>query len=278
MKRVLFLMSIVLFLLPVICFAVVPKSNYVYVSDYADVLKDNTKSYIIQNSSFLKKETKVEYYVVTVPKLNGEDVDQYANQLYDSFCSNNRGVIVLFAKKERVLKVILGSELSKIFSNDKIDEYIQSYFMPFFKNDEWDLGLLNGYNAFYKDIGFYYNLDTSDIKILDGKDFLTKYKTFILLFIAWIATTITYVCCIYFLKLYKGNHTSKVDDFVFIFMFFTNALLLGLTYWIDPDFLLILVGIEVVCFIFIYLSLANHKKEKKRKLVKRKKTIKRKKK
>ena len=254
MKRVLFLMSVVLFLLPVICFAVVPKSNYVYVSDYADVLNDNTKSYIIQNSSFLKKETKVEYYVVTVPKLNGENVDQYANQLYDSFCSNNRGVIILFAKKERVLKVVLGSELSKIFSNDKIDEYIQSYFMPFFKNEEWDLGLLNGYNAFYKLICDKNKLDSSSIIVDEKVDFMTKYLNYIVVFLTVLSVLFIRILYSLYKKLFvkRKNKNANMDCFLFAFVLSLNLALFIVTYILKPTAIFAILLIEGVCFYSFY--------------------------
>ncbi len=264
MKKILSFLILLLAVCPILTLAVVPKSNFVYVSDYANILDSNTASYIIDYSSFLKKETQIEFYVVTLKTLDGSDVDAYSNQLYDSFCSNNKGLIILFSKKERLIKVIAGSNLSTILPNDVIDELIQSYFMPFFKNEEWNLGIQNGYNALYKRICDAYHIDASAISVLDGNDFLTKYKTFILLFITWVGITITYVCCVYFLKIYHSSYTSRMDDFIFILMFFTNIMLLALTGLIDSTFVFILLALEILCFIFIYVSLRRDQKEKRR--------------
>ncbi len=271
MKKILLVFSFLLILIPFFTYAVVPKDQYYYVSDYAKILENETIDYIIDNSSFLKEQTKVEYYVVTIDKLNGEDVDTYINSLYDEFCSNDTGIIILFVKRERMIKVVVGSRLSSFLSDETIVETIQSYFMPFFKNEEWDLGIQNGYTAFYKIICDYYHIDSSSLSLLDGNDILTKYKTLFLLFITWVGLTITYVCCIYFLKIYKGSYTSKMDDFIFIFMFFTNIGLLFLTHWIDSHFIWILFLLEIICFIFIYVSLYQASKKRKIRRRKRKK-------
>ena len=156
MKKLICFFFLFLWMIPIFTEAIVEPSNTLYVTDQANVLTTETKDYIIQYSDFLSKSYQIHYYVVTVNSLEGYDLDTYAEMVFSSFQVGRNGLLIFFAKNDRRIKVVVGQELGLLLDNDTIQEGIDSYFMPYFKNDDWNHGIRNGYSAFYKMICNYY--------------------------------------------------------------------------------------------------------------------------
>ena len=68
--------------------------------------------------------------------------------------------------------------LSQFIDGNLIDEYIDTYFIPYMERERWNEGILNGYKALYKRICEEYGIDASEMEVIDELDFLTKYKCF----------------------------------------------------------------------------------------------------
>ncbi|MDR1944619.1 MAG: TPM domain-containing protein [Candidatus Peribacteria bacterium] len=68
MKRLLFILTILL--LPISqVYAIVEPTNEFYINDYANILDEETKNYIIEKSLELESLTKAQIVVVTVNNL-----------------------------------------------------------------------------------------------------------------------------------------------------------------------------------------------------------------
>ena len=61
-----------------------PTSNF-YVNDYANILSDETEQYIMDKSVALHNIDGTQIVVVTVPNLEGRDLESYATELFRSF-------------------------------------------------------------------------------------------------------------------------------------------------------------------------------------------------
>ena len=218
------------------------KSSNIYVTDQAKLLSKETKEYIVTYSSFLKDNNDIDYYVVTVDSTNDKDLDKYADELYDSFNISNRGLLILYIDDERVLKVITGSEMGNIITNDIISEYIDSYFMPYLSKEKWDAGIKNGYSSFFKLLCNYYDIDSSSMEVYSDVDFVTKYKIPLILIVLVLCVAISYpIGNIIFMF----NKKNTITNVILVVLILINIGLLIFSYTLDPVSVLAITAFEI---------------------------------
>lgn len=173
MKRILKLNLLLLLLFLVLNIlnvkALVSPTAEFYCNDYANILNNETKDYIINHSKSLEAKTKAQIVVVTVKNLEGRTIEEYATSLFRKFgigdARENNGLLLLLALEERQFRVEVGSGLEGILPDGLTGRYQDQYIIPYLKNNEWDIGIKNGYAAFYKKICEYYNIDANDILV-----------------------------------------------------------------------------------------------------------------
>lgn len=145
--------------------AVVKPTNLFYVNDYANILSDETEKYILNKSISLNNIDGTQIVVVTVPNLEGMSLEQYSLQLFRDFGigdkEKNNGLLLLLALEEREFRVEVGYGLEGILPDGKTGRFQDEYIIPYLKNNNWDEGIKNGYDAFYKEIVTLNNLDLS---------------------------------------------------------------------------------------------------------------------
>ena len=151
--------------------ALVKPSEEFYVNDYADILNEETEDYIINHSKSLAQQTKAQIVVVTVKNLEGKDLESYATDLFRNFKigdeKENNGLLLLLALEERQFRVEVGYGLEGVLTDGLTGRYQDDYIIPYLKENKWDEGIKNGYSAFYKKVCEYYNIDASDIEIMN---------------------------------------------------------------------------------------------------------------
>ena len=252
MRKVLFTLIVYLVFIPIATFALVEKSSSIYVTDEAKLLTEDTKNYIIGYSDFLYQTEKIQYYVVTVPSLEGYDLDGYIDFIEESFPLSKKSILIFFSKDERQIQVVLGKELYALMEEEEIVEYVNTYFMPYFKNGEWDKGFQNGYNAFYKKVCTYYNIDASSMELHSGNELMLKYKYPLLMFFIFFSTFFISVFCTFFKKSYKKQKYLLADYLKFSGAVFLNIMVLMVTYMIEPWMIAILLAIEILGVVVVF--------------------------
>ena len=205
MKKILILIITCLLLSTINTFALVSKSSDIYLTDEANILNYDSKKYIIEVSNYLKKKKKIDYYVVTINSLEDYELESYAEYIYKSFNISKKGLLILVSKNDRVIYIKAGEALSKIISNEMIEEYIEVFFMPYLEKGEWDKGIKNGYSAFLKYICDVYHIDSSNIVVYGENDFIQKYKVPLVFLIIWLCTIIGYVLSTYFIRFFDNK-------------------------------------------------------------------------
>lgn len=145
--------------------ALVSPTSKFYVNDYANILSDETEDYIFNKSVALANADRTQIVVVTVPNLEGDTIENYAVQLYRNFQigdpEKKNGLLLLLALEERIFKVEVGDGLEGILPDGKTGRFQDEYMIPYLKNDNWDAGIKNGYDAFYAEIVKLNNLNIS---------------------------------------------------------------------------------------------------------------------
>ena len=252
MKKLFLFIILLLCFLPVTCFSLVKPSSVLYVTDEAKVLSKETKDYIVLYSDFLSRTNRISYYVVTVKNMEGYDLDTYVDMVYDSFHVGSNGMLIFLAKDERTIKVVAGEDIALFIDDKDIDEAINLYFMPYFKNDDWDSGIKNGYTAFYKMICNYYDIDSSPMEVHDGTDFLTKYRYPIIIALTFIGSYLSYIFCRNMKKGFRSNKKGFKHFFLFGLCLVFNIILFVIGYFIEPVSIFLILGSEIITFFSVF--------------------------
>lgn len=133
-------------------YAVVTPTTDFYVNDYADLLSKDTKSYIMQVNQSLQEQTGAQIVVVTIPSLEGASLEEYATTVFRNFGigdrTKNNGLLLLLSLKERKFRVEVGYGLEGILPDAKTGRIQDEYMIPYLKENQWDEGIKNGFNAF----------------------------------------------------------------------------------------------------------------------------------
>ncbi|MFQ5762753.1 MAG: TPM domain-containing protein, partial [Candidatus Bathyarchaeia archaeon] len=96
----------------------IPPQPEGYVSDFAGVLTESTRNELENQISQIERQTSAEIAVVTVPSLEGRNVDEYAVSLFDKWRIGKKekenGVRLLVAPGERKVRIEVGYGLEPI--------------------------------------------------------------------------------------------------------------------------------------------------------------------
>jgi len=161
---------IMLVFMPYIEATVKPTSDF-YVNDYAGLLSNETKQHIMDKSVNLQMQTKAQIVVVTVKNLEGKSLESYATELFREFGigdkEENNGLLLLLALDERKFRVEVGYGFEGILPDAKTGRFQDDYIIPYLRENNWDEGVLNGFNAFYKEVCEYYDID-ANVEIKKG--------------------------------------------------------------------------------------------------------------
>ena len=274
MKKKLLWFLITILLIPLPLKAVVPITTRKYVNDSARLLTEEAKDYISKYSDFLYKNKKIDIYVITVKNLEGLSIEEYCNEVFESYKISEKGLLILASKEDRRMRVQAGEKLSEIMDDDFIDNYIKQYFMPYLEREEWNDGIINGYSAFYKYICEKYNIDASSMEVTDQLDFITKNKTAFSLLIVFLCIFFANQISNFFLATQKNVAMSGGDIIKIGFLILCNIAVLTFAYVLEPIY--IIFGLAYEGFI-LYSNLKKKEPSKKSTPKKKKKEPKKKK-
>ena len=162
-----FLIGCLIFI--VVCLAIFNKSRAVvsqtsdfYVNDSAGVLDNSLKNYIISTNKSLYSQTGAQIVVVTVNSLGGDTIEDYANKLFRQYgigdSKKNNGVLILLSIQDRKCRIEVGYGLEGTLTDGKTGRIQDDYMVPYFKNNNWQDGIKNGYNAVLEEVKNEYNV------------------------------------------------------------------------------------------------------------------------
>lgn len=145
--------------------------NESFVVDDANILSTETKNYILSINEALR-ETKSQITVVTVDDIGGYDIESYSNQLFREWGigdkSRNNGVLLLISLEDKKMRIEVGYGLEGTLTDSVSGSIIRNDIAPYFKNKEYDKGVINGFKSILARIESEYNIDIdSDVFIDD---------------------------------------------------------------------------------------------------------------
>lgn len=155
-KYVLIFIITVIILLGNNSYAIVPKTSEFFVNDSANLLSNETEEYIINMNKALESKTGAQIVVVTAKNLEGMSLEEYATKLFREYGigdkEKNNGVLILCAYEERVLRVEVGYGFEGALPDGKTGRIQDEYIIPYLKENDFDTGIKNGFNAILQEV------------------------------------------------------------------------------------------------------------------------------
>lgn len=252
MKRKSFITILLLLLLiiPVRINAVVEKGEKEYVTDEGKLLTEEQEDYLVEYSDFIYKAKKISYYVVTVKNLGIESIEDYTKEVYDTYNISKNGILILISKEDRKIRIEVGEKLDSTFEENYIQESIDQYFVPYMEQGEWGEGIINGYNAIYKEICEKNGIDASSMEVEEEISFFVKYKTPILLFLVWLTSVLANKIGTFFLKAkyIKKEERKNIEAMKAAIYIVLNILILSASYLLESVYPILLIVMELAIF------------------------------
>src|SRR5262249_19555433 len=98
-----------------------------YVNDFAHVLSADTIAKIESLGGQIDQKTHAQIALVTVNSLDGEDIESYAVDLFKKWGigdkASNRGILILYAIKDRRARIEVGYGLEPILPDGKVGSF-----------------------------------------------------------------------------------------------------------------------------------------------------------
>lgn len=145
MRRLSVLIFTFLFL-PQIVFAYYnPGQPTGFVSDFAGMLSQDTKTNLEQQLRVFENQTKHEIAVVTVPSLQGDTIENFAVKLFEDWGIGKKGadngVLFLIARDDRKMRIEVGYGLEGALPDATANQIINKIAKPAFQKNDYDGGI-----------------------------------------------------------------------------------------------------------------------------------------
>ena len=143
-----------------------PKPAF-YVNDFAGVLDEATEQYIINRAAALESRTTAQLVVVTMSDIGERAIEEYANDLFNKWgigsADKDNGVLILLDVGSRQPRIEVGYGLEGALPDGKTGRIQDDYMIPYFKQNDFSQGVLQGFNALLAEIYTEYGIDAASI-------------------------------------------------------------------------------------------------------------------
>src|SRR5215831_5587785 len=118
------------------------------VVDQAHIIRPETRSTIETKLADLEGKSGIQLAVASVPSLEGEEIEPYANELFRTWKlgekTKNNGVLLLVAPKERKVRIEVGYGLEGTLTDALSNVIITGAIVPRFKVNDYAGGIERG--------------------------------------------------------------------------------------------------------------------------------------
>jgi uncharacterized protein len=116
--------------------------------DQANILSSVTKADLERKLADLEQKSRIQLVVATVPSLDGEEIEPYANGLFRAWklgdAKDNTGALLLSAPKERRVRIEVGYGLEGTLTDAISSIIISNAIAPRFKAGDFNGGVTRG--------------------------------------------------------------------------------------------------------------------------------------
>lgn len=141
-----------------------------YINDYANILSGETVSKLTSLIDEIEKKTSSQVAVVTIDTTSPFDIETYAVRLFEKWGIGQRGkdsgVLLLIAVKDRAMRIEVGYGLEGAIPDALAKNIIERDVVPFFKNGDYNSGVIRAVLSISKLIAKEYNVELSKLEDL----------------------------------------------------------------------------------------------------------------
>ncbi|MDO5707085.1 MAG: TPM domain-containing protein [Andreesenia angusta] len=140
-----------------------PKKGKEYYYDEVGILSEESINEIEKINSELISKTGAEIQVVVVKNFGKySDIREYATELFNNWGIGDKekdnGILFLVVIDEKKTRIEVGYGLEGAITDGKAGRILDDYVIPYFKKDDYDKGIINGFRAIVKEIKAEYDL------------------------------------------------------------------------------------------------------------------------
>jgi uncharacterized protein len=121
------------------------------VIDHGDLISDAKELELAAKLAALERDTTDQVVVVTVPDLQGYEIEEYGYQLGRAWgigqAQKNNGVLLIIAPRERKVRIEVGYGLEPVLTDALSALIIQNEILPSFREGYFERGIEQGVNA-----------------------------------------------------------------------------------------------------------------------------------
>ncbi|MFH1028659.1 MAG: TPM domain-containing protein [Pseudomonadota bacterium] len=149
MKQILLLITLLLF--PLQLLALEAPALTGRVNDLAKMLSPETSQRLEQKLAAFERDTSNQVAVLTVPSLQGDDIDQFSIRVAESWRlgqqGRDNGVLLILAQAERKVRIEVGMGLQGVLPDITAGRIIRETMRPYLKSGNFDQGVSVGVDA-----------------------------------------------------------------------------------------------------------------------------------
>ena len=116
------------------------------VNDFANVIDQQNKTKLTTLLTALQNQTGIAMVIVTIPSLEGSDIESYAVDLYKKWGvgqkGSDKGILILAAIKDRNARIEVGYGLESVVPDAFAGRILREVLFPYFKKGLYGEGLL----------------------------------------------------------------------------------------------------------------------------------------
>lgn len=146
-----FLILVMLVLVPLTAVALDVPQLSGRINDYAGILSPGAIAMMEQKLAAFEKDTSTQVVVLTVPSLQGDDIDQFAIRVADQWKigqkGKDNGVILILAKAEQKVRIEVGMGLQGVLPDITAGRIIRDVMRPYLRSGDFDGGVNAGIEA-----------------------------------------------------------------------------------------------------------------------------------
>jgi uncharacterized protein len=121
------------------------------VNDLARVLSPESQQLLEQKLAAFERETSNQVVVLTVPSLQGDDIDPFSIRVADAWKigqkGRDNGVLLVIAKEERKVRIEVGMGLQGVLPDITAGQIIRDVMRPYLKSGNYDQGIAAGVDS-----------------------------------------------------------------------------------------------------------------------------------
>ncbi|WP_078697438.1 TPM domain-containing protein [Caloramator quimbayensis] len=143
-----------------------------YINDYAGVISENVEDKIVEIGDELYRKTGAEVAAVIMENTDDVPIEDYATGLFRKWGigskDKNNGVLILVAFKNpsslKKSRIEVGYGLEGALPDGKTGRIQDDYMIPYFKNGDYETGILKGYAAICSEVAKEYNINLTSLE------------------------------------------------------------------------------------------------------------------